>query len=292
MSILKEDPHRAVILGAGKGGTAILEMLLDEPTVDVLAIVDSNPDAPGLVRAREHDVKVYADVELAIRENSPCVAFNMTRNEMVESIASDVLGAGGVIGGLEANLIWRMVTNLKKTQDELQYQASHDALTGLYNRRHIMDSLHQGISQAQRYHYPYTVVMFDLDHFKLVNDTYGHAAGDLVLAQMAVVLMDGVREGDVAGRWGGEEFIVLLPHTDLQGAHLAVEQWLKNIADISIVLDSGESIGVTFSAGVASLEADATKMDVEAMAEQLLNMADERMYAAKEQGRNRVCVST
>jgi len=292
MTTLREDPHRAVILGAGRGGSAILEMLLDEKMVEVVAIADSNPDALGLALAREQGLNVYDSVEQALRESAPCVAFNMTGNEMVESVASEILGAGGVIGGLEASLIWRMVTNLKKTKDELQFQATHDALTGLCNRRHIMQQLHQGVSQSMRYQHPFTVVMFDLDHFKQVNDVHGHAAGDLVLTKMAAVLKDGVREGDIVGRWGGEEFIVLLPHTDLNGACKAAEQWLVNVAALSIQTDSGESIGVTFSAGVAMLGDVPAKADMNQVVEQLLVAADECMYAAKQSGRNRVCVAS
>ncbi|MDQ6970652.1 MAG: diguanylate cyclase [Mariprofundus sp.] len=290
MTTLREDPHRAVILGAGRGGSAILEMLLDEKLVEVVAIADSDPDAPGLALAREHGLNVYDNVEQALRESSPCVAFNMTGNEMLESVASEILGAGGVIGGLEASLIWRMVTNLKKTKDELQFQASHDALTGLYNRRYIMEQLHQGVSQSIRYHHPYAVVMFDLDHFKQVNDVHGHAVGDRVLMEMSRVLKESVREGDIVGRWGGEEFIVLLSHTNLSGASKAAEQWLENVAALSLQLDSGLSIGITFSAGVAMLEDPPKRAEMNKVVEQLLLLADERMYAAKMAGRNRVCV--
>ena len=289
MPILKEDPHRAVILGAGRGGSAILDMFLDEDLVEVVAIADTDPNAPGLALAREHGVNVYHNVEQALRESAPCVAFNMTGNEMLESVASEVLGSGGVIGGLEARLIWRMVTNLKQTKDELQFQASHDALTGLFNRRHLVEHLHLGVTQAVRYHHAYTVVMFDLDHFKQVNDVHGHAAGDLVLSKMAEILQQGMREGDIAGRWGGEEFLVLLAHTDLEGGCQAAEQWLKNIADVSIQLESGAAIHITFSAGVATLDNAGQKSDIKRLADNLLHVADERMYVAKSLGRKRVC---
>ncbi|MBL4775207.1 MAG: GGDEF domain-containing protein [Mariprofundus sp.] len=267
----------------------MLEMFLDEDLVDVVAVADTDPNAPGLALAREHGVKIYHNVEQALRESSPCVAFNMTGNEMLESVTAEALGSGGVIGGLEARLIWRMVMNLKNAKDELQFQASHDALTGLYNRRHLVEHLHLGVAQAVRYHHAYTVVMFDLDHFKQVNDVHGHAAGDLVLAKMSDILQQGMREGDIAGRWGGEEFLVLLAHTDRDGARQAAEQWLKNIANVSIQLDSGASISITFSAGVASLANTSNQSDIKPLAESLLHVADERMYVAKSLGRNQVC---
>lgn len=294
MKTLREDPHRAVILGAGRGGTAILEMLQNEDLVSVVAVVDIDPDAPGLKMARELGIPVYHNAELALRASAPCVAFNVTHNEMLEAVASEVLGAGGVIGGLEARLIWRIISNMRDAQDELHFQASHDVLTGLYNRRHIMTQLHQGVSQAMRYGHSYAVVVMDLDHFKQVNDSYGHAAGDKVLSTMASVLKECVRDADIAGRWGGEEFLVLLPHTDLDGARVAAEQWLKRIVASPLDVGDGQSVHVSFSAGVAVLDPDGGSkgvQDIELQVESLLHLADMRMYMAKETGRNRVVVS-
>ena len=291
MDILKEDPHRAVILGAGDGGTAILEMLLEEDLVDVVAIVDVNPAAEGLAVARAHDVRVYDSVEEALHQSAPCVAFNLTGNEMVEAVAAEILGAGGIIGGMEARLMLNMITNLKQAKEKLRYEASHDPLTGLYNRRHMIEQMHQGISQALRYQHPYTIMMFDLDHFKQVNDIYGHQAGDLVLSHMADVLRQNVRDADIPGRWGGEEFLVLLPHTELTGARAAAEQWLKQINQSAVALPDGRSITISFSAGIAMLDTSADRKDIAQVVERLLHMADECMYAAKEQGRNRVCTA-
>lgn len=289
MSVQKEDPHRAVILGASNGGMAILEMLLEEDLVEVIAVVDRDADAPGLTLAREHGIAVYSDMESALKSSVPCVAFNMTNNEMVEAVASEILGAGGVIGGMEAKLILRIINNMKQAKAELHFQASHDLLTGLYNRRHMMELLHQGVSQAIRYQHDYAVVMIDLDHFKQVNDLHGHAAGDLVLSHMARVLRECVRESDVPGRWGGEEFIVLLPHTTLKGAKKAVETWLHHLNASSVRLESSEVVRVGFSAGIAMLEGN-EKGDVNRLVNRLLHVADGRMYVAKEQGRNRVVI--
>jgi len=290
MGTLREDPHRAVILGAGQGGSAILQMLLDEGLVSVLAVVDTDPTAPGLKLAEEHGVAVYMDVEQALRKCAPCVAFNMTGNEMVEAVASEVLGAGGIIGGMVANLMLSMINNLKSAKEELRFQASHDPLTGLYNRRHIMEQLQQGVSQSIRYRHPFTIVMLDLDHFKQVNDVHGHASGDMVLSHMTRVLRGSVREADIAGRWGGEEFIVLLPHTDTEGARKAACQWLKHLTSAPLLLDSGASVAISFSAGVASIDFNAKDIvNIKAIMDGLLHTADARMYHAKDQGRNRVC---
>jgi len=291
MNPLKEDPHRAVVLGAGRGGSAILEMLLDEDLVSVVAIVDINSEAPGLALARAHDVAVYDSVEQALRESAPCVAFNMTGNEMVEVVAAEILGAGGIIGGMEARLMHRMISNLKEAKEQLRYEASHDPLTGLYNRRHILAQMQQGVSQALRYQHIFTIVMFDLDHFKQVNDVYGHASGDLVLSNVAEVLRTNVRDSDIPGRWGGEEFIVLLPHTGMVGARKATEQWLKLLNDFPVHLDGGQSVSVSFSAGVAMLDLTEQQGDLKVVIEHLLHVSDERMYCAKALGRNRVCIA-
>jgi len=122
-----------------------------------------------------------------------------------------------------------------------------------------------------------------------VNDRYGHAAGDLVLSHLARVLKGGVRDADTVARWGGEEFMVLLTHTSIKGAHKAAEQWLANLTSAPLVLDSGESVAVSFSAGVATTEWLNGNTDVKHEVERMLHSADMRMYMAKQAGRCRVC---
>jgi len=284
MKRLREDPSRIVILGGGRGGAAMLEMLCDESLTEVVAVVDHNSDAPGIIQAKAMDIAIYTDVEKALIANAPCVAFNLTNNEMVEEIAYGVLGAGGVIGGLEARLLWRMVTDLKDAKKDLEYQATHDALTGLYNRRFVMDQLHRELSQAIRYGFECSLVLIDLDHFKRVNDSYGHAVGDLVLKQVSGELQENVRTADVLGRWGGEEFIVLLPHTNVADAELATQQWLNRVREKPVTLASGEALDISFSAGVAGLfvkDGESVPQHIEA----LLEKVDSRLYKAKDCGR-------
>jgi len=284
MKRLREDPSRIVVLGGGRGGAAMLEMLCDEPLVEVVAVVDYNSDAIGLLQAKAMGISTYQDVEEALIASAPCVAFNLTNNEMVEEIAYGVLGAGGVIGGLEARLIWRMVTDLKETKKDLEYQANHDALTGLYNRRYVMDQLHRELGQAIRYGFECSLVLIDLDYFKRVNDTHGHVAGDLVLKQVAHELQRNVRAADVLGRWGGEEFIVLVPHTSVADAKLATQQWLECVQKEPVVLASGEELNISFSAGVTSLCVEEGK-NVQQHIEILLEEVDRYLYKAKDCGR-------
>ncbi|ATX80513.1 diguanylate cyclase (GGDEF) domain-containing protein [Mariprofundus aestuarium] len=284
-----EKPHSVVILGGGSGGLAMLEMLMEEDLVSVDGIVDTDEMAPGLVAAREYGVSTFSEIELALLTVKPELAFNVTGSDVVQTKASQVLGVGGVIGGFEAKIILRIINNMRKAKEELHFQASRDLLTGLYNRRYMMDQLHQGVSLAIRYQHPLALVMIDLDHFKQVNDVYGHAAGDQVLVHMAEKLRERVRDADVPGRWGGEEFIVLLPHTSLEGAKKAADQWLCHLNSDPVQLEGGDVVSVTFSAGIAMLDGD-EKVDVNDAVKRLLHVADGRMYMAKSQGRNRVIV--
>jgi len=284
MKRLREDPSRIVVLGGGRGGAAMLEMLCDEPLTEVVAVVDHNVDALGVLQAKARGISTYQDVEKALIACAPCVAFNLTNNEMVEEIAYGVLGAGGVIGGLEARLLWRMVTDLKEAKKDLEYQATHDSLTGLYNRRFVMGQLHRELSQAIRYGFECSLVLIDLDYFKNVNDSYGHAAGDLVLKRVAHELQQSVRTADIIGRWGGEEFIVVVPHTNVSDARLATQQWLARIQKKPVILASGEVLNISFSAGVAGLFVEDEK-NVSQHIEMLLEKVDRHLYEAKDCGR-------
>jgi len=284
MKRLREDTSRIVILGGGRGGEAMLELLCDGALTEVVAMVDHNLDALGMLQAKAMGIPVYADVEKALTAHVPCVALNLTSDETVEDVACSVLGAGGVIGGLEARLLWRMVTDLKQAKKELEYQATHDPLTGLYNRRFIMDQLHRVLSQAIRYGFECSLVLIDLDYFKRVNDCYGHVAGDLVLKQVSHGLQRSVRAADVLGRWGGEEFIVLLPHTNVVAARLATQQWLKRVEKEPVILASGDKLEISFSAGVTGLLVEEGK-SVQQHIETLLERVDRCLYEAKDCGR-------
>jgi len=286
MTQSKEKPNRALILGGGQEGSAILEMLQNEELVEVIGVADRHQNAPAMLLAKENGIPTYYDIEEAIRSCTPCIAFNLTGNEMVEDVAAGILGVGGIIGGLEAKLILKMVNRLKDAKEKLRFEADHDPLTGAYNRRHMLATMNEGIAQSRRYAFPYSVVLIDLDHFKSVNDAHGHPAGDIVLKSIVNTLQSSIRNVDTLGRWGGEEFLVLLPHTPEPQAIIAAKKWLANVTAGSVALPDGSCISVSFSAGAAEFSPSAANASVETEAENLIRLADRYLYQAKEAGRN------
>jgi two-component system cell cycle response regulator len=165
-------------------------------------------------------------------------------------------------------------------EEELQRLARFDELTGLCNRRYLLDRLTQEILRAQRYGPPLSLLMLDLDHFKQINDTYGHIVGDIVLATVASLLRDTVRATDIPGRYGGEEFCVVLTETKISGALLLAERLRRGIAAEGFFAVGNERVSVTCSIGLAELQ-DHVK---DPMA--FLALADRALYQAKAAGRN------
>ena len=175
----------------------------------------------------------------------------------------------------------RDITALKRAEKELQRLSTTDPLTGAYNRRMFMDLLTKEQQRADRYGNPFSLLMFDIDHFKVVNDQYGHDAGDRVLVDMAQLSMETIRQTDSFARWGGEEFMVLLPRTDGTMACTMGERLRHGIAEHIFT----DGCHLTISVGVTSLE-QADTID------SLLKRVDKAMYKAKESGRNLVVEAT
>lgn len=165
-----------------------------------------------------------------------------------------------------------------------RHQASTDALTGVFNRRYFQEHGEAMISQFLRGG-PLSILMVDLDHFKRVNDSHGHAIGDLVLKQIAALCRKTLREEDIAARLGGEEFGVLLPGTGLNGAAGLAQRLCRAIAAERIPLPSGEDIQITASIGVATISDEIRSLEM------LMAAGDAALYEAKSSGRNRVCRS-
>lgn len=181
-----------------------------------------------------------------------------------------------------ANLTAVAIEN-KNVREELERRAYNDYLTGLANRRHFFERAEEEIARHSRHGGELSVLMFDIDNFKLINDLYGHSTGDLVLKKIADIAMETLREIDLIGRIGGEEFAVLLPQTGLEEAMLVAERLRKAIEQGEIVLNEGLSPRFSASFGVTSVGERSSNIDM------LLSRADKALYEAKESGRNRVC---
>lgn len=177
------------------------------------------------------------------------------------------------------------ITERRILLDKLEQQANQDSLTGLSNRRHFMEQGEMELARVQRYGEALSVFMLDIDHFKVVNDTHGHKAGDVVLRRLGHLLRETLRTVDIIGRIGGEEFAILLPETNLQEASEIAERLREVIAQSEVVLEAGLPLHFTVSIGVSTLKDKGVNLD------KLLNLADNALYQAKESGRNKVCVS-
>jgi diguanylate cyclase (GGDEF)-like protein len=176
----------------------------------------------------------------------------------------------------------RLQAELREKNATLARLSTTDPVTGLRNRRYVSEFLSVEVLRAVRYHTPLAVLLLDLDHFKRVNDTHGHRVGDAVLQVVADTLRASLRATDLAGRYGGEEFLVVLPQTDLAGGAVLAERVRVAIEETAIDVAADTALSVTVSVGVAALEGAAQTV------EQLVERADAALYAAKDAGRNRV----
>jgi len=186
-----------------------------------------------------------------------------------------------------ANMAWEIILEnqfeekILELNTQLEKLAMTDELTGLSNRRSFFIRGSEEISRAKRYKQPFSIIMLDIDRFKLINDSFGHEYGDLALKCLAKILIQKVREVDLVGRLGGEEFAILLPNTDAVNALILAER-LRAAIENESCLDKETKLTFTASFGVAELSEETRKLD------DLLRNADTAMYTAKNEGKNQV----
>lgn len=188
----------------------------------------------------------------------------------------------GIIRGLIG--VFLDITERKRLENELQIQATTDSLTGVLNRRHFLRRCTEELSRMQRYNGSAVLLLFDIDHFKTINDRYGHAAGDAALQQFAEVCGETLRDTDLLGRIGGEEFAALLVECELANGVDIAERLRRAVEDMAAVAVDGAQIRFTISIGAAACRRTCSIMD-------MLSRADAAMYQAKALGRNRVVVA-
>ena len=165
--------------------------------------------------------------------------------------------------------------------EEIYRLTTIDGLTQIFNKRYFLDALDREMGRAQRYRRDLSLIMFDIDHFKSVNDTYGHLAGDYVLKQLAVAIMGRIRREDILARYGGEEFAIILPEIDKENA-IHFGEKIRHLAQETVFIFDNTEIPVTLSIGVCTLRPDI--LDPPAF----IRLVDENLYQAKNTGRNRV----
>ncbi len=168
---------------------------------------------------------------------------------------------------------------LKAISLKYQKMATQDYLTGVSNRRNFMERAEEELSRAKRYNHPLTFLMMDIDHFKRINDTYGHQTGDTILKKVSMTSIDNLRINDLFGRIGGEEFAALLPETPLSDARLVADRIRKSVEKSTWQIDD-KSVSCTVSIGISELNNDLSTLDL------LMKRADEALYSAKSSGRN------
>ena len=187
-------------------------------------------------------------------------------------------------------LVFTLQKKLEAAEARIRKMAVTDELTNLKNRRFVLARLSEELERARRYQRALSCLILDVDHFKRVNDAYGHDAGDAVLKAVSVAVQGRCRDADTVGRYGGEEFMAVLPETDGKRARHVAERIRQTIEELRVTTSTGEEITVTASLGVADLSPNGEVDGVDAGA--LIKRADDALYRAKEAGRNRVEVAT
>ncbi|HYC92852.1 MAG TPA: GGDEF domain-containing protein [Thermoanaerobaculia bacterium] len=174
-----------------------------------------------------------------------------------------------------------MLLDTIRTREKIRNLADTDDLTGIWNRRYFRRQLPQEIERARTFGVPLSLLLFDIDEFKQINDSFGHVLGDVVLSELCGCVRETVRPTDILARYGGDEFAVILPHTDLGGAQAVAERILRRVRTLTIPTDEEGAIQCSVSIGLAEYHRDDT------VANDLVRRADERLYTSKRSGKNR-----
>jgi len=292
--VVQADPaeralQRSLLIEAGMSvveatsGTEALDFLAtDRPDLVVLGRTLPDMDGLELLPRLKSDEMEFVPVLVASR-----------RDQTTERVRGLQLGADDYIGRpcdpaeflARAKALLRTKQahdRVRKMQMALEQMVVNDPLTSLHNRRYLMDRLLQEMQRADRHGEPLAFALIDLDSFKLINDQYGHVLGDNVLRAVGKAIAKSVRVSDVAARYGGDEFALILPQTPAEGAMRVCERLLRNISEVILQDDTGRMFRVTASLGLAYYPAD----DVETP-EDLVHSADGALYGAKRSGKNR-----
>lgn len=285
---LPEEFYQTIFMQAGDG-----IFLIDEQGV----IVEANPrgcEILGYTRGElcglpvmqlhpadeiDHMQKKLAQLATDKLVTTESVFLRKDGSRVPVEITGKLLSNNQIIGLL------RDISERKKAEKVTRELLSTDPITGLYNRRYFFSIVNALIAEAARYRRPITFMLLDLDHFKKINDTYGHAKGDLALQHLANSIRHVVRESDVFARFGGDEFVIFLPQTDTAQAVYLAERLREHLSSTPVP-NIGDNIFITLSIGMTCVPAPYESVSIDSLMEQ----ADLALYQAKQQGRDRACV--
>ena len=227
---------------------------------------------------------------LALSEKKPQTSEKIINAQSIESpkkkINNFLQDKHFLILNALTNLSNRVITELEEVQQQLKEQSNRDFLTNLYNRRYFSEVSKNIINVSRREEKSSSIISIDIDYFKKINDTYGHSIGDEVLKELAKILQNSTRKSDIVARFGGEEFIILLPFTSIQGAKKIAEKLRRTVEKTPVQIDNIITVPFTISIGIAAIEENDT------MIEEVLNRADRALYQAKKNGRNQIVIGS
>jgi diguanylate cyclase (GGDEF)-like protein len=289
VAVISRDLREFYTLLHARDGEQAWEMLLVDPRIELVITDVQMPRLTG-----QQLLKLIRQSPVTRIRNLPVIVMTTAEDKSEKHLAflngaNDFLNKPVDSLELQARVnvhhrLSRTIYQLEVSQEALAELATTDSLTKLKNRRLLYTQAEQNLNACRRYGKDMSLLLLDIDHFKKVNDTFGHHAGDEVLIRVASLLAQMVREVDTVARFGGEEFAVLLPETNRLGAAVLGER-IRAAVEREMIVVAGQNIPVTVSIGITTLAAE----DVESI-DQLLGIADRRLYLAKSGGRNRICV--
>ena len=282
--VVASTDREIVLLEAGQ--RAEIQDALDKGRVDLVLMDIQMPEKSGMEWLAEIVEKQTAPVVMLTGSGSEEIAVQSIQEGAAGYLPKSNLSKENLRSTIDAALEkWRRMQQGKADLEELERLANFDSLTRLYNRRAILRRLEDQIKHASRYKEELSVIMLDIDHFKNVNDHYGHLTGDDVLENVATLVRQSLRDTDRAGRYGGEEFVIILPKTNLSAALYVAERIREAIEAAEMKAPEGDVFTITVSQGLCSYEPGEDEQC-------LISRADGALYRAKESGRNRVETSS
>ena len=264
------------------GESEEIQEALRRGRVDLILMDIQMPEKSGMEWLAEIVEKQVAPVVIMTGAGNEETAVQALQEGAVGYLTKANLSEEKLVNTIDAALDkWRRMQQSMANQEELERLANFDSLTGLHNRRAILRRLDEEIKRASRYKEELCLLMLDIDHFKNVNDQYGHLSGDEVLQEVATLVQQNIRDTDTTGRYGGEEFITILPETNLSSALNVAERTRKLIATSEMKDSERNVFNITVSQGLSSYKPGDDGYS-------LISRADDALYRAKENGRNRV----